>query len=164
MRCLHIISLSGNLPISMAAPSTSYAFWPDVSTIDGARRATRQGIAAALLSVGITALFALYALTTGEAVLDFISAWSLVDVAIFGLIAYGLHREWRAAAVGGLAFFLIEKIDQMHRSSMGSVGGAGVATLMILCYISAIRGTFALHRLRQGGASEVVSGERQPTQ
>jgi len=49
--------------------------------------------------------------------------------------------------MGGLLLFIAEKAYQFEQT--GKLQGAWMAIILIICYLYAIRGTFAPHRLRQ---------------
>ncbi len=79
-----------------------------------------------------------------------IDGWALVDAAIFGIIAWGIYRMSRVAAVAGLVGYSLEKIYM--QATLGSKVGSGlfVAVIIILAFINAVRGTFAYHRMKRG--------------
>jgi len=121
-------------------------WWPDVSSAEFAEKAVRQGMWAAIVVAGITALVAAYAAGSGTKVGGFVDAWSFVDAVIFGAIAIGIYRKSRFAAVAGLIMFLLEKALQVQ-SGM-SAGAMFMAVVFALCFAHAVRGTYSLHRLR----------------
>ena len=131
----------------MAEGTKKNVWWPDVSTLAGARSARMYGVWAALFSAVVTAIFASWSIVSGEEVLGFVDASAFVDVAIFAAIAFGIYKGSRFAAVAGLVVFVGEKIYQMAFSSSGS--GIFLALALTYCYVIAIRGTYALHRLRR---------------
>jgi hypothetical protein len=125
-------------------------WWPDVSLVEAARKATIQGMWAAIFVAGVTGLFAAYALASGQKAAAYIDAWAFVDSVIFGAIAFGLYKESRFAAVAGLVIFIIEKIGQNLTAPAPS--GIFVAVVIIICFTGAVRGTYALRKLRAGKA------------
>ena len=64
---------------------------------------------------------------------------SLVDAVIFALIAIGIHRAWRSAAVGGLAFYLIERI---YNWSQVGFTFSWLAIIISIAFVNSIRGTY----------------------
>jgi len=74
-------------------------------------------------------------------------SWSaLLDAAIFGVIAFGLSRHSRIAAVAGFALFLGEKIYTAY--VIGSILGIGVLGIIILFgFFNGMRGAFAYQKL-----------------
>lgn len=135
--------------------------WPSVATLEGARKATLYGVWAAGFSAVVTGLAATYAVTSGNKAFGSIDAWAYVDAVIFAAIAFGIFREKRWVAVFGLAFFLLEKVFQFVDS--GQLRGAWMAVILVLCYCAAVRGTYALHKLRQGAAPATPAPPPGPT-
>jgi len=132
----------------MAEGAKKNVWWPDVSTVAGARSARMYGVWAALLSAVVTAIFASWSIVSGKEALGFVDASGFVDVAIFAAIAFGIYKGSRFAAIAGLVVFAGEKVYQMTVSSTGS--GIFLALALTYCYVIAIRGTYALRRLRAG--------------
>lgn len=119
-------------------------WWPDVSTPIGAQSAKMYGVWAALFSAVVTALLAAWSLGSGEPALEIVDAWAFVDVAIFGAVAFGIYKGSRFAAIAGLVIFLGEKIYQIAVTT--TVSGLVLALILAMCYVAAIRGTYALRR------------------
>lgn len=110
------------------------------------------GVVAASLTATVTILAATWSLGSGKKAFDFIDAWGYVDAAIFAAVAYGIYKEKRFAAVFGLGFFLFEKVSQV--ADTGKLPGAWMAVILVLCYAVAIRGVYALHKLRQASVGD----------
>lgn len=70
---------------------------------------------------------------------------AFIDAGLFAIIAVGLWRMSRGAAVAGLVLFVAEKI--LGAIESGSFQGAHVAAVLILAFVHGVRGTFALARL-----------------
>lgn len=121
-------------------------FWPDVSSIESAKKAAAYGAGAAGLVALMTAAFATMALMSRSTVIGFIDAWAYLDAMIFAIIAFGIYKESRVAAVFGLIVFLAEKAHQIHVTE--KFDGAVMAVFIVVFFISSVRGTFALHKLR----------------
>lgn len=121
-------------------------FWPDVSSLESAKKAVGYGVGAAGLVAVLTAAFATWALVSQSTVVSFIDAWAYVDAVLFTLIAFGIYKESRFAAVFGLLVFIAEKLYQIHVTE--KFDGAVMAGFITVFFISSVRGTFALHRLR----------------
>jgi len=126
-------------------------WWPDVSSVDAAGRAVKQGMWAAVFVAFVTALFASYALGSGKMVAGFVDASAFIDSVIFAIVAIGLYKQSRIAAIAGLAIFLFEKIVQFTMAPVAT-GGIFMAIILTLCFIGAVRGTNALHKLRSAQA------------
>jgi hypothetical protein len=123
-------------------------WWPDVSTPAAARSARMYGVWAAVFSAVVTALLASWSLGSGKAAFELVDAWSFLDVAIFVAVAFGIYKESRFAAVAGLVIFVGEKLYQPVVSTTPTPGTSGiiVAFFLTICYVAAIRGTYALRR------------------
>ena len=121
-------------------------YWEDVSDIGGAEKAMTGGCWAAGFVAGVTALLAGLSLF-GMQVLG-INAWALTDAALFGGIAFGIHRKSRVAAVAGLCLYLLERIYMISRTGAGAIA---FGILLTLLFINAVRGAFAYHRLAGQG-------------
>jgi hypothetical protein len=117
--------------------------WPPVDNIESAKQAARQGFWASLVIIGITIIFILLSLS-GNKILD-VDLWALTDAAIFALIAFGISRFSRSAAVAGLIVYLLEKIYIWI--SHGILGNIIIVIILTLAFVNSIRGTFAYHRL-----------------
>jgi hypothetical protein len=139
-------------------------YWPDVSDLDGAKLAVRNGMWYAVFVAGVTALFAFLAMA-GVKFMG-IKADALLDAALFAGIAYGLSRYSRIAAVAGFALFVLEKIYMLVTTkSVFSVGILGV--IIALGFWNSIRGAFAYAKLggapTEGGFGAMLSGKAAPS-
>ena len=123
-------------------------WWPDVSTLEQARSAAMGGAAVAGIVAAVTLAFTLYAVYK-EPVLN-ITAWSFLDAALFVVVAIGIWRLSRTAAVAGLALYIVEQGYQLV--SAGPKNPV-MAILFILFLVNAIRGTFSYHRLKKVSAA-----------
>ena len=125
------------------------AFWPAVDTLEAAKNTAKQGgIAAAIVAV-ITAVFAILSLFGVELV----SIWALVDAGLFALIAFGVFKMSRVAAVLGLLIYLWGQINQMLAT--GKINSI-LFILFVLYFIHGIRGTFAYHKLKNQAPEPVI--------
>ncbi|MBI3405844.1 MAG: hypothetical protein HY046_10360 [Acidobacteria bacterium] len=126
----------------MAAPVW---LWPEVGTLPDAEDAINHGKYAAAAVALITALVATVALVSGNSILG-VNAWAYVDAIIFAVIAFGISRKSRFAAVAGLVLYILERI------AMGMPAGiAGIVLpfIFVCMFISGVRGTFAHQNLKQ---------------
>ncbi|MGC2048458.1 MAG: hypothetical protein WA635_07600 [Gallionella sp.] len=127
-------------------------WWPDVSTPAAALSARIYGVWAAAVTSILTALLASWSLGSGKAAYGLVDTWSFVDVAIFTAIAIGIYKKSRFAAVAGLAIFVAEKLYQLAITPTAiNTTSTIVAIIFAMCYVAAIRGTYALRRLESGG-------------
>ena len=139
----------------MSEQKSNNFLWPDVSTRSAAKKAAGQGTGAAVLVAVVTAAFATYSLVQSSSVLGFVDAWAYLDAFLFAAIAFGIHKESRIAAVAGLVLFVIEKVYQVHVT--GTLQGGVLAVILVVLFLSGIRGVFALHALPQEAESNDVS-------
>jgi hypothetical protein len=119
--------------------------WPDVSDLDGAQKAARQGVVAALFVTGATTLFVMLKLSDVTA---------LVDAALFALVAWRIWKMSRVWAVIGLLLFAAEKAYWIYvRGPKGLV----MSVIILLGFVTSVRGTFAYARLGQVQSNPVAS-------
>ena len=69
---------------------------------------------------------------------------ALVDAALFAIVAWGLWKKSRAAAVSGLLLYAIERLYMWSTVGMQN---PIVPVLLTLMFINGVRGTFAWKRL-----------------
>lgn len=142
---------SGGTPNSVEVKSDKKTkdnwWWPDVTTIESATKATKQGMWAAVFVAVVTAIFAIVSANHGNKIGTYpISAWALIDSVFFVAVAFGLYKHSRFAAVAGLVIFVLEKVDQI--TSVGTAGNIFFTVMISLCFIGAVRGTYSLRRIR----------------
>jgi hypothetical protein len=77
--------------------------------------------------------------------------WNLVDAGLMGILAIGIKRMSRAAAVLALLYYLAGRIDLWAEYGFQSPIIAG---LFVLMFLSAVRGTFAYRRFKTGTRPE----------
>ncbi len=111
------------------------AFWPNVSTLEGAQLAVKYGWVASYLVACITAISAL---------VGWIAISSLFDVGIFLIIGYGIFRNSRIASVIGLVFFAFELLSKMEEGK-----SIGIGVIILLYFVNGVRGTVAYYRLKK---------------
>lgn len=128
------------------SPKSWRSYWPQISDITSAEEAAKQGVWASLLMTFVTTGAVLVGKLTGFQFLG-VETSSLVDAGLFALIAWGINRNSRFAAVCGLLLYLLEQL--MLILSSGFTGATVVTVILVLMYITSIRGTFAYHRLRK---------------
>jgi hypothetical protein len=125
-------------------------FWPDVSDMGGAEDACRLAKWCAVAVAGLTAILALVSIT-GPSIAG-LRPFAFVDAAIFAVIAFGLEKQSRVAAVAGFVLYLSERIYMV--ATTGSILGAGALGIVILIgFLNGIRGAFAIARLKASSAS-----------
>jgi hypothetical protein len=120
-------------------------YWPAVDDVRGAKAASDQGFWGAVVVAGFTALVATISLITRSSV-GGIDALAYIDAIIFGVIAFGIRRRSRIAAVAGLSLFIVEKLFQLAQGEF-NIFTTFMTGLLLVLFISGIRGNFAFHRL-----------------
>ena len=116
--------------------------WPDTSHLDGAKAAARKGLwAACLVVVAVTGLAFYSEFVSPLLIFDI---WGLIDSLLFALVAVGIWRLSRIAAIVGLGFYLAE---QWYLWTISGLGNPIVALLLTLMFVNGVRGTVAFHRL-----------------
>lgn len=126
----------------MGNTKKGHYYWPDVSTIEAAKSATKGAMVVALFVASVTAAFALYGMYN-DPVLG-INGWAFIDSFIFLLIALGIWKLSRFAAVFGLVFYIIEQVDMW----LSSPSIPFLAIIFTVILIGGVRGTFSYHKLK----------------
>jgi nitrate reductase gamma subunit len=134
-------------------PKSGLLSLPTIVTLSDAQSTGRQGTWAACFVTGIMSLVALASIL-GRLPEDFPrNGWALIDAAIFGLIAWGIYRMSRVAAVAGLVLYIIERIAMHIVMGKSRISGIFITVLFLVMFINAVRGTFAYHRMRNAEKS-----------
>ena len=128
-------------------PSRWRNLWPDVDDVESARSASRQGMWAALVVAVVTGIVAAF---QGLG----LNWYAFVDVGMFLLIAWGIRRVSRMAAVAGLVLFVIERIAIFGQTKQ--TGGI-VAIALLLAFGNGARGAFAYRRLKKASGQTPVA-------
>lgn len=118
--------------------------WPSIKDLRDAGEASVQGIPAALACI-VLSFSAVPSNIIGIPLQDWTEILRAADAVFFAIIAFGIYRMSRAAAVAGAAFFLLDKLISF--ASCGPLHTLAAITIA-LSYMSAIRGTFAYHILQ----------------
>ena len=116
--------------------------WP-VDTQDSADAAIKLAFWAAVCCASATLLVVV--LASFGVPLFVGSPAGLLDAALFGVIAWGLWRRSRAAALSGLLLYVIEKTDRWLE--VGPPRNPTLVVIFVLAFVAGIRGTLAYHRL-----------------
>lgn len=126
------------------------AFWPAITDPETARRATMYGVWAA----GATIAVMLIRMATGSYALaaDFGIEGLLIEIVAFAACGAGIWlTASRVAAIGGLALFLVQKVMQFDAGVTPNFGTVLIWLGIVLLWLTAIRGTFRLHRMNRAG-------------
>ncbi len=118
--------------------NASVSVWPTITDLESAKGAARQGFWAAIIAAVVTAVVVVL-VQAGFQVFD-VSIEALVDAALFAIVAWGIHKMSRTAAVGGLVL-------NIWSWSIQGPGGLVWAAIFTLMYINGIRGTFQYHKM-----------------
>jgi hypothetical protein len=121
--------------------------WVSVVDVESAAKAMHTGGWSAAFNCAVTSLVAMSALIQRHPVLG-LDGFALLDAAIFGMIAWRIYRLSFAWSVGGLLFFLMERVE-MARSHPTQHGGGVITIILFLGYLSAVRGGWYLRTHKQ---------------
>ena len=115
----------------------SQKFWPHITDEASARKAAFQGAGAAALISVVTAILAI----GGFLGFDLSLLW---DATIFAIVAWGIFKMSRFAAVAGLIMYLLEQGYKVAEA--GKIGNLGMLLLFCLAFVNSIRATVFYHR------------------
>lgn len=120
-------------------------YWNEIENKDSAVDATKAAVGISYLVGSLTTLLAVLSLIYARPIYG-ASGVSLIDAALFFVIAWRIQKLSRAWTVVGLSLYIIEAV-----SSFGAQGaGVGLLTIVfIIAYVNAVRGAFAYHRYQQ---------------
>jgi hypothetical protein len=143
-------------PLSLAPPESKPKapqnqvqswFWPVITDSESARSAARGARTAAIVCAAVTLIFTLAAMAGAKLSQGLgLTVLSLVDVFLFGILAWGIHRMSRTAAVLGLLLFVAERLMAGNATK-----GIYLTIVFTLWFISGVRGTFAYHQYKTKG-------------
>ena len=136
-------SMTVSQPV-LSQPKKSNSVIADVTSAAAAKKAARGGMWAAFFVAGVTAVFAVIAMSSGKELAG-INGAALVDALIFVGIGIGIALFSRIAAVAGLVIYLAERLYMM---SVNGPKGIFLSIVLTIVFINAVRGTFAWHRLQ----------------
>lgn len=113
-----------------------------------AQQAVRRGVVAAAVMAVMSVFVVLTAMySESDRLKYFDSPWLFVDVLIVIVLAVGLYRRSRTAAVLLLVFYIASKIILAIETD--AFGGLFIAALFVFFFTRAAQATFALHRIRR---------------
>lgn len=122
-------------------------WWPTISDQTSAIEASKSGFWAAVFVAVVTTLFATISLVIQKEILS-IDPWAYLDAFLFAVIAWRIRRYSRTFAVAGLVLFVIEKALLVQ--TQGAKGWP-MAIVLLLMFVSGVRGVFAYHRFSNSG-------------
>jgi hypothetical protein len=116
--------------------------WPEIIDEDSARSAAHVAGGWAGVVAGLTTLLAVVSIAGGGSFMG-IGPWSLIDAALFGVVAWRIWCGSRWFAVAGLSLYALEVVYSVATHPPG----VGILTVIImLALINGVRGTFGLHK------------------
>jgi len=117
--------------------------WPKITDVESAKKAANQGMYASIFIAGTTLLL-LGLSTQGFNPLD-LDTYSLIDIAIFVLIAWRIYAMSRTAAILGLAVYILEQVFLFNDFGFRL---SAVQMIIVLAFINSIRGTYTFNVLK----------------
>jgi hypothetical protein len=121
-------------------------FWPEINDTASAKKAAMQGCWSSLIIAVITGAIAIAA-HYGYAFILGIDIYALIDAALFLIIAVGIWKMSRVAAIAGLILFIIER--GLSIAEGGGTSNVIILIFFLLMFINGIRGTFKYHQLQR---------------
>jgi hypothetical protein len=134
-------------PAAAAKKRRQNGIWPIITDAASAKYAAKQGMGAAFFCAGLTVLFVLLA-RQGMSLVQGINERALVDAAVFAALGILILRMSRVAAVAALALYIVERIVMWIKISSVGVASIPMMIVIVLCFVSSIRGTFAYQRYK----------------
>jgi hypothetical protein len=127
--------------------------WPEIIDEDSARSAAHMAGGWAGVIAGLTTLLAVISMAGGTSVMG-IGPWSLVDAALFAVVAWRTWCGSRAFAVAGLSLYALEVLYNV----LAHPPGVGILTIIImLALMNGVRGTFGLHKFEESKKQRIVN-------
>jgi hypothetical protein len=126
--------------------------WPEIIDEDSARDAAHMAGGWAAVVAGLTAILAIVSMVGGVSIMG-IRSLSLIDAALFAIVAWQTWRGSRAFAVAGLSLYSVGVLYNI----VTHPPGVGVLTIIImLALINGVRGTFGLHKFEEMKKQEMM--------
>jgi hypothetical protein len=118
------------------------SYWPAIYDLDSAKKTARIGAHVCFLMAGLTGLLAVLSLLN---IARIINASSLIDAIMVMSFGFLILRMSRIAAISALVHFLAGRIYAGLAYGLDAALGV-FSILLLLGFISGVRGTFAYHR------------------
>lgn len=131
-------------------------YWPEIKDLSTAKDAVLGAVAVSIFVAAISGLLAILSLIYKKPILG-INGLSLVDAALFALVAWRIRKMSRTWSIIGLMLYLVEVGERVVNHPSGAVGVLTI--IFILAYIGGIRGAFGFHRYTKQGAHQVATSE-----
>ena len=110
------------------------------------QKAIRNGGIAAMVSAGVTALFAIlgfFTSSSNEAIASVLDPWNIVDVVLVIVLGIFIFRKSRVASTLMVIYFALSKALVWYE--MGEPQGWFLSAIFFLYFITAMRGTYIWH-------------------
>jgi hypothetical protein len=120
--------------------NNSFSWIPQIIDEESARKAAKQGVWACLISSGLTLIYLIATFVTNSHKLLYPS---VIDIAIYLILAWRISTMSKTAAITGLIYFILAII--LH-SVMYGFGPVSIKILLLIGFINSIRGTNAFHK------------------
>jgi hypothetical protein len=130
-------------------------FWPEIDDAQTAKSVSRLGVWAAVVVCLWGTGVVTYGVLKADSNLAPYGVLAYVDAAIFAVLAWGIWRLRRAAAVIALLLFVLEQALAALRT--GSMVGLVMPVVLTLFFISGVRGTFAYRKYSTASEGEAPS-------
>jgi hypothetical protein len=117
-----------------------------IDSLASAKKAVAQGYIAAYIIAGLTAVIALAALTSEQAIAG-IDEWAMLDALLMAVAGIGMQFYSRTAALGALILYALGKAVSLSEGNMNATG-AVMTVLFFLALLNGVRGAFAYHRFQ----------------
>ncbi len=135
--------LKGSPLLQSSTEKKGNRIFPQVTDLQSAEDAAKQGVWAAGIVAVVTTSIALISLATGTSVIG-LDGFAILDGVLFGLIAWGIHRKSRVASISGLSLYLLELLSAVAEGE--GVRGGITVIFFVIAFGNSIRGTFAYYK------------------
>jgi hypothetical protein len=119
--------------------------WPEIIDLDTAKKAARNGAAAAFFIAAVTGIVT-YLETSGKMKLFGLGPEAYIDSGLFLIIGVGILFYSRIAAIAGLGLYCFEQYTMLQSSQPRF---SIMMLFMVLAFITGIRGCFEYHSLKK---------------
>ena len=129
-------------------------WWPTMENETQARIVTRRAAWCAIWTACVDAALSTMGMVMGAAFAGF-DQWTYLDAGIAGVLAVGLWRYWRAAAVLMTSYqmlnfgYMVWSWVQPEPAVRSAVTIPFAAVLFLVAYVNSVRSTFAMKRFRR---------------
>lgn len=122
-------------------------WWPTLHNKAAARFAAMQGYWAALIGATVTAFFAVLSWYGFTPIRGF-DIYALFDAMLLCILAWGIEKMSRTAAVIALVYFIVSKLLMFAANGLMGISLL-IAVVFGLLYVNGMRGTFGYWKLKK---------------